>query len=137
MVPLQLYRTLQQVASLLPDVEHWPEAAALLRNQRFDKKPMKVTFNAYSDRVSTGQAGQEGASPSGLQTMRYLTRNDIISNVDSLRFELDYLIREREKGEAGDADTADLSKYMRAVLSGFEAYFKLLPREDVAAAVGS
>jgi hypothetical protein len=44
------------------------------------------------------------------------------------------LITATQKGSSGDIDTADLAVYSKSALRGFQAYFRLIAKEDVAAA---
>ena len=66
----------------------------------------KKTFNAFADNIYYSDPDRAnaylggGAVPKNEQSIAYLLRNDILTNVESLQAEVTYLIKEQKKIES-------------------------------------
>lgn len=70
-----------------------------------------------------------GAVPKNEQSIAYLIRNDILTNLENLQAEVAYLIKTKEFGE-----TDDLYSYSNLCVDGLDKYLALVPPPEVAMA---
>jgi len=132
--------TLKSLDSLLMDgPKGWEEAKAIVSAPPFTKIEFKKTFNAYSDNIYYSNPDRAnvyllgGAEPSSLQSLAYLYRNEALTNVEFLREELTYLLKESSLPD-GDNDTVDLMDYYKKSLKNIDLYFGIVPPSDLSAA---
>ena len=59
------------------------------------------------------------------QSIAYLLRNDILTNVENLRAELEYLLK------SGDSETEDLYSYTNIVNSAMQKYLAIVPPNEL------
>eukprot|EP00588_Corethron_pennatum_P009132 CAMPEP_0194270226 /NCGR_PEP_ID=MMETSP0169-20130528/4256_1 /TAXON_ID=218684 /ORGANISM="Corethron pennatum, Strain L29A3" /LENGTH=316 /DNA_ID=CAMNT_0039012193 /DNA_START=50 /DNA_END=1000 /DNA_ORIENTATION=- len=115
------------------------EASEILSGQQFTKKGFKKTFNAYGDNIYYTDPDRAnlylggGAPPSSEQTVAYLTRNEILTSIESLQAEVAYLLRIKN-GEVKDVyETEDLFKYAKDAVRGMDKYLASIPPNEMAA----
>ena len=111
----------------------WPKALAILKNGKYDKIAFKKTFNAYGDNIYYSDPDRAnaylggGATPKTEQSLAYLLRNDILTNVENLTAELEYLIKDPSDG------TDDLYSYIEICTSAMSKYLDLVPPAELEA----
>ena len=109
----------------------WKEALAILQADRFEKITFKKTFNKYGDNIYYSDPDRAnlylggGAAPKTEQSMAYLLRNDILTNVENLRAELEYLLK------SGDSEVEDLFKYTTIVNDAMAKYLTIVPPSEL------
>ena len=67
-----------------------------------------------------------GAVPKNEQSIAYLIRNDILTNLENLQAEVTYLLKTKEYSE-----TEDLFSYSKICVQGMEKYLDLVPPPEV------
>merc|ERR1712146_493813 len=73
-------------------------------------------FNRYADNIYLAKGDDRanaylggGATPSSLQTVQYMLRNDLLTNLDNITQELEYLLRCIKEGQSpADLETKEL-----------------------------
>lgn len=114
---------LRRVQTLVKDKNEWPAALAIMQNPKYDKPNFKKTFNAFGDNVGNVPregGGSGGSAPKTAQSLAYLLRNDLLTNLENLAAELEYLIK-------NDDDVEDLYKYSNAVVAAMQKYLNIAP----------
>lgn len=90
--------------------DDWAKALKILQQSQYDKSAFKKIFNSFADNIYYGDPDRAnlylggGTTPKSEQSLAYLLRNDILTNLEALQAELEYLIKETD-------DTADLFEY--------------------------
>ena len=114
---------LQMVDSLVHgSTEDWAKALKILQQPQYEKIAFKKTFNSFADNIYYGDPDRAnlylggGTTPKTEQSLAYLLRNDILTNLEALEAELQYLLKEK------DTDTGDLIKYSADVNSAMKDY---------------
>lgn len=134
---LEIDKELSDVRTLVRDedrAESWPKALKILQNEKYEKISFKKTFNAYGDNIYYSDPDRAnlylggGATPKTEQSLAYLLRNDILTNVENLRAELEYLLKSKED------DVEDLYSYADIVTRAMTKYLALVPPGELAAA---
>lgn len=74
-----------------------------------------------------------GAMPRSEQSLAYLLRNEALTNVEALKVELDYLLKDSTP-ESEKSDTADLFEYANAATETMDKYLELVPPNELKAA---
>lgn len=103
----------------------------ILSQPKFEKLQFKKTFNAFADNIYYSDPDRAnaylggGAVPRNEQSIAYLLRNDILTNLEDLRAEVTYLIKEEKAGNV--LETEDLFKYIRGCNDGMTKYLELVP----------
>lgn len=124
LVPIvEMSDELRQVQALVKDKNEWPRALKILQNAKYDKLNFKKTFNAFGDNVGNvggGGIGGGGSAPKTEQSLAYLLRNDLLTNLDNLTAELEYLIKNED-------DAEDLYKYADNVVTAMQKYLNIAP----------
>jgi hypothetical protein len=109
----------------------WNKALKILHTERFEKINFKKTFNKYGDNIYYSDPDRAnaylggGATPKAEQSIAYLLRNDILTNVENLRAELEYLLK------SGDSETDDLFSYTNIVNSAMAKYLAIVPPNEL------
>ena len=75
------------------------------------------------DRANLYLAG--GAVPKNEQSLAYLLRNDILSNLEALQAEIAFQLKERKSGNSLDLD--DLYQYSEDAKGSMSKYLDLVP----------
>jgi hypothetical protein len=109
----------------------WNKALKILQAERFEKINFKKTFNKYGDNIYYSDPDRAnaylggGATPKAEQSIAYLLRNDILTNMENLRAELEYLLK------SGDPETDDLFSYTNIVNSAMAKYLAIVPPNEL------
>jgi hypothetical protein len=131
---LKMDKELAEVKTLVRSedgTKTWPKALAILQNDKYDKISFKKIFNAYSDNIYYSDPDRAnlylggGATPKPEQSIAYLLRNDVLTNVENLRAELEYLIK------SGDDEVEDLYSYADIVTSAMKKYLAVVPPNEL------
>lgn len=131
---LKIDRELAEVKTLVHDEDRskaWPKALAILQKQEYEKIQFKRVFNAYADNIYYSDPDRSnvylggGATPKTEQSLAYLLRNDVLTNVENLSAELEYLLK------TGDDDLKDLYAYADIVTSAMKKYLVLVPPNEL------
>ena len=83
----------------------------------------------YSDPDRANAYLGGGAVPKNEQSIAYLIRNDILTNLENLQAEIEYLIKERKVGNALEVE--DLYLYADTCKSGMKKYLELVPPTEI------
>ena len=117
----------------------WQEAQSILSDSKYDKVSFKKIFNAYGDNIYYSDPDRAnaymggGATPRSEQSLLYLLRNEALTNVEALKAELDYLLKDSTP-EFEKSDTADLFQYASAATETMDKYTELVPPNELKAA---
>lgn len=109
----------------------------VLDQPRFSKVGFKKIFNAFADNIYYSDPDRAnaylagGATPNNTQTLAYLLRNDILTNVENLQAEVKYLIQVQTKIENNEEteplDVVDLLEYIKIARTAMKKYLELIP----------
>lgn len=109
---LEMSTELKTVDSLVHGTAgDWAKALQILQQPQYEKIAFKRMFNSFADNIYYGDPDRAnlylggGTTPKTEQSLAYLLRNDILTNLEALEAELVYLLKEK------DTDTEDLFKY--------------------------
>lgn len=130
---LMIERDLAKVKALIYEKKPsaWKEALAILQAERFEKLNFKKTFNKYGDNIYYSDPDRAnlylggGATPKSEQSFAYLLRNEILTNMENLRAELEYLLK------SGDPEVDDLFKYANVVNDNMANYLTIVPPSEL------
>lgn len=109
----------------------WSEIQRILKQPAYDKIQFKKIFNAYGDNIYYSDPDRAnlylagGATPKSEQSMAYLLRNEILTNIENLRAEVDFLLQNREE----PAD--DLLLFSGKVNQCMKEYLNMVPPEQL------
>ena len=109
----------------------WPKALAILQDPKYQKIAFKKTFNAYGDNIYYSDPDRAnlylggGATPKTEQSLAYLLRNDVLTNVEDLRAELEYVMK------SGETDVGDLYSFADMALSAMTRYLAIVPPNEL------
>jgi len=141
LVPILVIRQdIDEVDKLVhnPDGEGLDEAEIILSKPAFEKKTFKKTFNAFADNIYYSDPDRAnlylggGATPKNEQSIAYLLRNEILTNIENLQAEVTYLIKERKA--ANPIEVEDLYLYTKLAKDGMKKYVELVPPSELIAA---
>lgn len=117
------------------------KADDILSKPQFQKIAFKKTFNAFADNIYYSDPDRAnaylggGAVPKNEQSIAYLLRNDILTNVESLQAEVTYLIKEQKKISSGEQtgplETDDLYEYANTASVSMKKYLDLVPPAEL------
>lgn len=116
----------------LPTWLTWTETLAHFTTLHL-RNYLSIADNIYysdPDRANLYLGG--GATPKNEQSIAYLLRNDILTNVENLQAEVVYLIKEQKAGNP--PETEDLYKYAKIAKDGMKKYLDLVPPSERTAA---
>jgi hypothetical protein len=131
---LKIDQDLDEIKVLVRDQDRsksWPRALDILQKDQYEKLQFKKTFNAYGDNIYFSDPDRAnlylggGAVPKTEQSLAYLLRNDVLTNVENLRAELEYLIK------SGDTDVADLYSYADIAVGAMKKYLAIVPPNEL------
>jgi len=74
-----------------------------------------------------------GATPRNEQSLAYLLRNEVLTNIEALKAELDYLLKDSTPASE-KSETADLFQYAKTATTTMDEYIKLVPPNEFKAA---
>jgi hypothetical protein len=140
LVPIvKIDQELVQVKDLVHDTDNvkdsWSTALSILQQPTYDKIAFKKTFNKYGDNIYYADPDRAnlylggGATPKTEQSLAYLLRNDVLTNVENLRAELEYLLKNGKITE-----TEDLYQYADVATSAMKKYLAIVPPNELAEA---
>lgn len=107
------------------------KANTILSKPQYEKIGFKRTFNAFADNIYYSDPDRAnaylggGAVPKNEQSIAYLLRNDILTNLENLQAEVTYLIKEQKAGN--ELETEDLYLYTKICKDGMVKYLELVP----------
>lgn len=134
---LKIDQELDEVKTLVRDQnrsQSWPNALAILQNEKYEKIAFKKIFNAYGDNIYYSDPDRAnlylggGATPKTEQSLAYLLRNDVLTNIENLRAELEYLMK------SGETDVEDLYTFADIASSAMKKYLAIVPPNELEAA---
>lgn len=115
-------------------VASWTEARKILAQPQYEKLAFKKIFNAYGDNIYYSDPDRAnaylggGAMPKNEQSMAYLLRNDVLTNLENLQAELDYLL----KPSTSDSESPDdLFLYATTAKAAMDKYLTLAPPNEL------
>jgi hypothetical protein len=110
-------------------------ANKILSRPQFEKLRFKKIFNAFADNIYYSDPDRAnaylggGAVPRNEQSIAYLLRNEVLTNLENLQAEVVYLIKEEKAGNA--LETEDLVTYIKLCTGGMEKYLELVPPNEI------
>lgn len=131
---LKIDQELELVKALVRDENRsatWPSALKILKNGKYEKSAFKKTFNAYGDNIYYSDPERAnlylggGATPKTEQSLAYLLRNDILTNVEDLAAELEYLLK------SGETETEDLYSFADTAVGAMKKYLAIVPPNEL------
>lgn len=128
---LEIAIELKSVDSLVRNSEKWSQVQEIVKQAKYNKVPFKKIFNAFADNIYYSDPDRAnaylggGATPKTEQSIAYLLRNDILSNVEALQAEIDYLLGHP------DEDVNDLYEYAHAATTIMQKYLDLVPPKEM------
>lgn len=139
---LKIQKDLHNVNDLVKEnpPSQWKTAQNILSQPQYDKIAFKKTFNVYADNIYYSDGDRAnlylggGATPRNEQSLAYLLRNEILTNVEAMKAELDYLLKDSTP-ESEKSETADLFQYSQTATSTMDEYLKLVPPNEYKAAM--
>ena len=114
-----------------PSKEAMSQALTILQKPTYDKITFKKIFNKYGDNIYYSDPDRAnvylggGATPKNEQSIAYLLRNDVLTNMENLRAELEYLIK------SGEDETEDLYSYADICTSAMKKYMANVPPKEL------
>ena len=120
----------------------------ILSQDIFDKIQFKKAFNAFADNIYYSDPDRAnlylggGAVPQSTQTLAYLLRNDVLTNVEDMRAETQYLLKELNKKKDGEAvvvggdglDLEEIQTLSKAANEAMVKYLALVPPKELESA---
>lgn len=116
----------------------WTKAQTILAQPQYQKLAFKKIFNAYGDNIYYSDPDRAnaylggGATPKNEQSMAYLLRNDVLTNLENLQAELDYLLKPSTPDTEGPED---LYSYAQTAKTAMDKYLTLAPPNELKAAM--
>jgi hypothetical protein len=134
---LKIQQDLQKVDELIHsnELSGLEEANQILSKKQFIKLEFKKIFNAFADNIYYSDPDRAnaylggGAIPKNEQSIAYLIRNDVLTNVENLQAEVLYLIKEKKAGNLLETD--DLFAYSKLCNDGMQKYTDLVSPEEM------
>ena len=127
LVPIiRMSEELTQVDALIRD-DQLARAQTILSKPTYNKIQMKKVFNSNSDNVYYSDPDRAnvylagGAAPNAEQSLAYLLRNDVITAIEDMQAEVDYVLQHAEEPKD------DLYKYSQQALASMQQYLKIIP----------
>ena len=117
-----------------PSKDAMSKALTILQSPTYDKITFKKTFNKYGDNIYYSDPDRAnaylggGATPKNEQSIAYLLRNDILTNMENLRAELEFLIKTPEEE---NESVEDLYTYTAIVTSAMKKYLAIVPPNEL------
>jgi hypothetical protein len=125
---LQMANELDEVERIcLGSRDSWAQAQNILKQKKYQKIEFKKQFNAYSDNIYYSDPDRAnlylggGATPKTEQSLAYLLRNDILTNVEALQSEIEYLLKEPSES------SEDLVLYATTANRAMKRYMGIVP----------
>lgn len=131
---LKIDQELEEIKILVREEDRsksWAKALAILQKDQYEKIQFKKAFNAYGDNIYYSDPDRAnlylggGAVPKTEQSLAYLLRNDLLTNVENLRAELEYLIK------SGETDVEDLYSFADIAVGAMKKYLAIVPPNEL------
>jgi len=130
---LEIERDLQTTNDLVrqPNGAGLEKANDILSKSQFVKINFKKVFNAFADNIYYSDPDRAnlylggGATPKNEQSIAYLLRNDVLTNLEALQAEVIYVMKQQKGGEP--LETEDLYLYAQSCVDGMTKYLELVP----------
>ena len=112
-------------------MDAWKEARQILSKPEYEKSAFKKIFNRYGDNIYYSDPDRAnvylggGATPKSEQSLAYLLRNEILTNIEDMQAELDYLIK------TPDESTEDLRKMVQTARDAMKRYLAVVPPSEL------
>jgi len=113
------------------------KAAQILSQSKYDKKEFKKTFNAFADNIYYSDPDRAnlylggGATPKNEQSIAYLLRNDILTNMEYLQAEVVYVKKMQQNIQSGEEknplEVDDMYDYSKKARIAMRKYLELVP----------
>ncbi|KAL9189457.1 hypothetical protein ACHAXT_009132 [Thalassiosira profunda] len=114
----------------------------------FDKISFKKAFNAFADNIYYSDPDRAnlylggGAIPKNSQSIAYLLRNDMLTNIEDMRPEVKYLMKELGKKGSGETvavgegglELEEILGMSKTANEGMKKYLDLVPPKELDAA---
>jgi hypothetical protein len=136
---LDVQSDLDQVQELVRDktnrMSSLAKADTILSKPQYQKIQFKKTCNAFADNIYYSDPDRAnaylggGAVPKNEQSIAYLLRNDVLTNIENLQAEVTYLIKEGKAGNELEVD--DLYMYAKECSDGMLKYLELVPPGEI------
>lgn len=110
----------------------WQKALEILQDGKYDKVAFKKIFNAYGDNIYYSDPDRAnlylggGATPKTEQSLAYLLRNDVLTNIENLRSELEYLLK-----NPSETDFEDLFSFADMCTNAMKRYLEIVPPQEL------
>jgi len=110
------------------------DARRVLQQTKYDKINFKKVFNAYGDNIYYSDPDRAnvylggGATPKTEQTLAYLQRNEILTNVEDMRAEADFVLKHPEEG------LDEMLALSSATVSAMKKYLEVVPPSEISLA---
>jgi len=133
---LKIASELSEINTLVQDPENWKKAKNILSQEKYEKIQFKKIFNKFGDNIYYSDPDRAnvylggGASPNSNQSLAYMLRNDILTNMESLGAELDYLLKDTTSADE-KAQTEDLLSYAKSCDDAMKRYLELVPPNEI------
>lgn len=128
---LQIASELHDIEQKVRDADQWGDVQQILKQTKYQKIGFKKIFNAFGDNIYYSDPDRAnvylggGATPTNEQSLAYLLRNDILTNIESLQAEVDYLIQHP------DESAEDLYAYATGASKAMEKYLAVIPPDQL------
>jgi hypothetical protein len=128
---LEIANELESIDSLVHNSENLAQAQQILQQPKFGKAAFKKIFNAFGDNIYYADPDRAnvylggGATPKAVQSIAYLLRNDILTNVESLQAEIDYILGHP------DEEKSDMYEYARIATTTMQKYLDVVPPQEL------
>mmetsp|Transcript_30117 Transcript_30117/g.43805 ORF Transcript_30117/g.43805 Transcript_30117/m.43805 type:complete len:283 (-) Transcript_30117:64-912(-) len=130
---LEIERDLKTTNDLVrqPNGAGLEKANDILSKSQFVKINFKKVFNAFADNIYYSDPDRAnlylggGATPKNEQSIAYLLRNDVLTNLEALQAEVIYVMKQQKGGEP--LETEDLYLYAQSCVDGMTKYLELVP----------
>lgn len=137
---LQIQKDINTVDDLIhePNGDGLGQAEKILSKSYFQKIPFKRIFNNFADNIYYSDPDRAnlylggGAIPQTEQSISYLLRNEILTNIENLQAEVTYLIKEKKLLHS--LETEDLFTYSKTSKDALTRYMQLVPPDELAKA---
>lgn len=114
-----------EVMPLLKDLQ------ALLQQGRYEKVAFKKVFNSFGDNIYYSDPDRAnlylggGATPKNSQSIAYMQRNEILTNLEDMQAEVAYLLKEQS------TDTQDLLQMANKAQTAMKEYLAVVPPNEL------
>mmetsp|Transcript_4611 Transcript_4611/g.6826 ORF Transcript_4611/g.6826 Transcript_4611/m.6826 type:complete len:288 (+) Transcript_4611:3-866(+) len=113
------------------------EAQGILSQPKYQTKELKRIFNAFADNIYYSDPDRAnlylagGATPKNAQSVAYLLRNDVLTNLEDLRSEIAYQLKVQKENGVESIDASDLMDYGSKCYNAMLEYIALVPPEEL------